>query len=218
MKRALERSGDENGYETHWGKAATFASEADVAFLDFCGPWSDSARRTVEACRHMKAVVVTLTSGHDIHTGATNLTERQLAYMVFLKLAFAGTAKGLQHVLRESNCKLLFKYRRPSGHAFVFLLTPVQGAFRFGPMTYQDRWALDPAKERKHYETTKRRKVERYQTDPEYRERIKQQVRAQKVRDRERWDADPEYRERRRKAGREYMARHRAKLQAEAEQ
>lgn len=60
MRRALAINGATGGYETAFGSAWRFAAAADAAFLDFCGHWSREVERTVRACRHMTALVVTL--------------------------------------------------------------------------------------------------------------------------------------------------------------
>jgi hypothetical protein len=47
----------------HWGNAAQYSHLADSAFYDFCCHWSSEVKRTLEASRHMKAIVVTLMLG-----------------------------------------------------------------------------------------------------------------------------------------------------------
>lgn len=58
--RAMQIAGEERGYQTARGSLREHAHAADAAFLDFCGHWSSEVERTVRACAHMKAVVVTL--------------------------------------------------------------------------------------------------------------------------------------------------------------
>jgi hypothetical protein len=119
-KRALEQTAAEDGYEARFGEAAKFAHEANVAFLDFCGPWSRGVRQTIEACRHMQAVVVTLVTDHDINTKATTQEERLVCYKELLKLAFAGSNT---QAIRRQPCRLLYRYKTSRGHpVLVFLL------------------------------------------------------------------------------------------------
>jgi hypothetical protein len=122
-RRALEITAAEDGYDARWGKVARFASEADVAFLDFCGPWSKETRRAVEACRHMKAVAVTLVPDHDISTGATSSLERVMAFQLFLKMAWAERPRW-EYMSSGGTVRRLTDYRRPSGPGvYVFLLS-----------------------------------------------------------------------------------------------
>lgn len=121
-RRALEYAAAEGGYEARWGKVAKYATEADVAFLDFCGPWSREVRKAVEACRHMKAVVVTLMPDHDMTTDATTVKERRVAYEAFLSLAFSGVAGQRTGAYRRRLCL----YRRPGNQSvFVHMVSKV---------------------------------------------------------------------------------------------
>jgi hypothetical protein len=138
-RRALELAGIEGGYETRWGSVAKFAHEADGALLDFCGPWSGETRRTIEACRHMKAVVVTLMADHDEASAATTRYERQVAYEAFLRVAF-----GLYPWRGHGQCRVLCRYRRTRGHpVWVFVVAP--SLLALGGLAQAEREALDPA-------------------------------------------------------------------------
>lgn len=121
-RRALEYTASEDGYEARWGHAAAFASEADGAYLDFCGPWTANVRRTVAACRHMKAVAVTLTPDHDFSTDATSMQEREMAYQLYLKMAWSDRPRW-EAVLARGHVRRLLDYRRARGYAvFLYLL------------------------------------------------------------------------------------------------
>ena len=122
-RRALEYTAAEDGYEARFGKAETFASEADGAYLDFCGPWTSNTRRTVNACRHMKAVAVTLTPDHDVSTDASISFERQMAYQLYLKMAWSTTPRW-SWLKGAGNVRRLLDYRRSGGFAvFLYLLS-----------------------------------------------------------------------------------------------
>jgi predicted Zn-ribbon and HTH transcriptional regulator len=126
-QESLRRSGEEGGYETAWGAARRYASTCDVAFLDFCGPPSEESLETVRACRHMKAIVVTFTTGHDIHTGAPSQELRERSYRVLLREAF-----GIGSTIRQpdrsrkrlgGSIMTLCRYRNKDGRlVLVFLL------------------------------------------------------------------------------------------------
>lgn len=199
-RRAFERAAEEGGYEGRWGDAADFAHEADVAFLDFCGPWSINVRKTVEACRHMKAVVVTLMAGHDINSGSTTEAERIVAYQAFLKLAFAGPKR--QDQVRQP-CRLLCKYKGRAGQpVYVFLLARTRLPIRH--LSHDERARLHPEK---RAEASARWK-ERYRSDPEF--RATQLARAKA--NRERRLAKPGARERTNANTRAWYARRKATL------
>lgn len=122
-RRALERTAEEDGYEARWGSVASVAHEADGAFLDFCGPWSKDTRAAVEACRHMKAVAVTLVPDHDGVTNASNGLERQMAYQLFLKMAWADRPRW-EYMNADGGVRRLTDYRRHKGPmVYVFLLS-----------------------------------------------------------------------------------------------
>lgn len=112
-RRALERCAHEGGYEARWGSAATHAHEADVALLDFCGPLVTTPIRTVEACRHMKAIVVKAMTDHDVLTGAVGQRYRRVMYEATLRVAFG-----------SHRCRRLCVYKRDGGQpVWVYLLT-----------------------------------------------------------------------------------------------
>lgn len=122
-RRAFETAAAEDGYEARWGSVAQFAHEADGAFLDFCGPWSKDARAAVEACRHMKAVAVTLVPDHDGVTNASNGLEREMAYQLFLKMAWAERPRW-EYMSANGQVRRLTDYRRHKGPmVYVFLLS-----------------------------------------------------------------------------------------------
>ena len=57
--RAIAICGEEGGYEGRYGDAVAYAERADAGFLDGHGHLSKPMLATLDACRHMKAVVVT---------------------------------------------------------------------------------------------------------------------------------------------------------------
>lgn len=143
-RRALEYAALEDGYEARFGKAETFASEADGAYLDFCGPWTASTRRAVQACRHMKAVVVTLTPDHDVSTDATSPLEREMAYQLFLKMAWSEKPRW-EAITSGGHVRRLLDYRRPRGYAvFVYLLA--RQHLKLPALTLADRLKTRPDK------------------------------------------------------------------------
>jgi hypothetical protein len=118
-QEALRRAGEDGGYDTYWGEAIDVAAGCDVAFLDFCGIPSADALRLVEACRHMKAVAVTFTTGHDHRTGAPSQRDRRDAYLAFLRKAYRTNGRG--HDAR-GQARVLCEYRNDQGRlVFVFL-------------------------------------------------------------------------------------------------
>jgi hypothetical protein len=126
-RRAFEMTAAEDGYEARWiprgGSIADIAAECDGAFLDFCGPWSKDARAAVEACRHMKAVAVTLVPDHDGVTNASNGLEREMAYQLFLKMAWAEKPRWA-YMNAGGQVRRLTDYRRHKGPmVYVFLLS-----------------------------------------------------------------------------------------------
>ena len=122
-RRALELAGAEGGYEVRFGKAERFAHEADGAYLDFCGPWTRWVRRTVAASRHMKCVAVTLTPDHDMSTDASSMLERQFAYQLYLKMAWAEKPRW-EAMNGAGGVRRLLDYRRERGFAvFLYLLS-----------------------------------------------------------------------------------------------
>lgn len=122
-RRALEYAAAEDGYEARVGNVQAFASEADGAYLDFCGPWSAGARRAVQACRHMKCVAVTLMPDHDLSTDASSRHEREMAYQLFLKMAWADKPRW-QAMQTGGGVRRLLDYRRERGYSvFLYLLS-----------------------------------------------------------------------------------------------
>lgn len=144
-RRALEYAAAEDGYEWRFGKRVVekTAAEADGAYLDFCGPWSASTRRAVEACRHMKAVAVTLTPDHDMSTDASSAIERQMAYQLFLKMAWAKSERWAM-LKGAGNVRRLIDYRRDRGFwVFVYLLSPTW--IKLSPLRRSDRVKTKPS-------------------------------------------------------------------------
>lgn len=171
-RRAHLRICEEIGVEPRWGHAHQFAAEADVAFLDFCGPWSADVRRAVEACQHMKAVAVTLMTDHDINTGATDQRERMLAYIAWLKNAYrpkeSKRVLGEGKTFRATPCKLIAHYKRSSGQpVWVFLLSAKY--VKIPHLTNKERYALHPEQYAADIARTTIRTRERWQSDPEWR-------------------------------------------------
>lgn len=144
-RRALEYAAREGGYTAGWGHVAKYAMSADGAFLDFCGPWSRGVRRSIEACRHMKAVVVTLMTDHDTTTDATSQSERRLAYEAYMRNAFR------QERDRPVYLRRLCSYKRETGQpVFVYLLSPER--LDIPKLTTTERYRLDPDQRRVAYE------------------------------------------------------------------
>jgi hypothetical protein len=192
-KRALEYAAAEGGYEARFGPADRFAAEADGAYLDFCGPWSASARRAVTACRHMKAVAVTLTPDHDTNSGATSNLERNLAYQLFLKMCWADRPRW-EYMHGGGHVRRLLDYRRGRGFSvYVYLLS--HAAIKLSELKLSDRlktrpdwrdrvnarkraWyqAKSPEERQTIYQRKLSRSVEyqrmRYQTDPAFRAKV----------------------------------------------
>lgn len=148
-RRALEYAAREGGYEARWGSVETFASEADGAYLDFCGPWSVGARRAVTASRHMKAVAVTLTPDHDLASGAASSHERQMAYQLFLKMAWSERPRWEYMSSGGGTVRRLLDYRRSRGYS-VFLYLLSHGAIRIPPMKLSDREKTRPDMRERH--------------------------------------------------------------------
>lgn len=121
-RRALQYAAEAGGYEWRWGDVSRYLHEADGALLDFHGPWASDKRRIVNAARHMTAVVVVLVPSHDVSADASSAHERQMAYQLFLKMAWAErprwrSMQGGGHVRR------LTDYHEDQGrHVFVYLL------------------------------------------------------------------------------------------------
>lgn len=188
-RRALEYAAAEDGYEARFGKAEHFAAEADGAYLDFCGPWSAAARRAVSACRHMKAVAVTLTPDHDLTTDATSPFERQMAYQLFLKMAWSSKPRW-EAMASSGHVRRFLDYRRARGY-YVFLYLLSRSFLNVPSLKASDREKTNPemharhlAVKRKHYHglsperklawgvRTRENAKRRYHNDPVYRSRI----------------------------------------------
>lgn len=147
-RRALELAGAAGGYEVRWGKAEKFAHEADGAYLDFCGPWSGAARRAVAACRHMTAVMVTLTPDHDISTDASSMLERQMAYQLFLKMAWSKKPRW-EYMHGTGGVRRMPDYRRAGGFG-VFLYLLSHKPIRLPYMKMSDREKMRPDMHQRH--------------------------------------------------------------------
>lgn len=121
-RRALMVAAEEGGYEWRWGDVADHLAEGDGAFLDFHGPWSRAVRASVQASRHMTAVVVTLMPDHDFLTDATSALERQMAYQVFLKMSWAERPNWVS-ITTNGHVRRLIDYHGDHGQRVtVFLL------------------------------------------------------------------------------------------------
>jgi hypothetical protein len=192
-RRALEYAAAEGGYEARFGKAEKFAAEADGAYLDFCGPWSRPARRAVTACRHMLAVAVTLTPDHDITTDATSMLERQMAYQLYLKMAWSEKPRW-EFMNGAGGVRRLLDYRRSGGFG-VFLYLLSRTWIKLPPMKLSDREKTRPDMHQRHlaikrawyhrkspdekrrYNSRKREHEAKKMADPEYRARHLMQFR-----------------------------------------
>lgn len=188
-RRAHQRICNDLGVESRWGKAHRFASEADCAFLDFCGPWCESTRLAVAACQHMKAVAITLTTGHDIYTQATTQRERQLAYISWLKDAYRPKTgrqiRGVGRMQRQVPNRILVEYRTDSGHpVWVFFLAEKAVAVRH--LSHEERRSLDPNRYEQQYLRRRVSDKARWHSDPEWREQRKAYLRDWKRANRER--------------------------------
>lgn len=148
-RRALEYAAAEGGYEARFGKAETFASEADGAYLDFCGPWTSNTRRAVTACRHMKCVAVTLTPDHDISSDASSTHERQMAYQLFLKMAWSDKPVWQFMQGGGGTVRRLLDYRRQRGLA-VFLYLLSHKWISIPPVGFRAREKTRPDMHRRH--------------------------------------------------------------------
>lgn len=209
-RRALTNAASEGGYEARWGKAAKVAAEADCALLDFCGPWSKEVYRTIAACRHMKAIVVTLMTDHDIATDATDQAVRRVMYEAAMRLATMAPSRkthgGLWRNTGWHSTRLLCTYRRTGRQpVWLFLLAPHR--IRTGPTHRQLIDADAYATAQRHAADSARR---RRQSDPA----IQAHRSAQSLAYYHRMKLDPEWLAIINAKRREY----RAKRRAEAEQ
>lgn len=139
---AHAQDGIDGGFPTFWGDfedAVRAYPEADGAFLDFHGPWSEAARSCVMAARNMKAVVITLMPDHDMRTGATTNHERRLAYQLYLRMARTGMTKPTwDAIARCGGARVLIDYENASGkYICVYLLS--RGAVHLPPVNISDR-------------------------------------------------------------------------------
>ena len=185
-RRALEYAGAEGGYEVRFGKAERFAAEADGAYLDFCGPWSKHTRRTVAACRHMKAVAVTLTPDHDMSTDASSMHERQMAYQLFLKMSWADRPVW-EYMQGQGTVRRLLDYRRAGGFG-VYLYLLSRKRIKLTPMKMSDREKTRPDMHQRHLEI---KRDYWHRLSPE-----KRQQRGKRVRElhKLKYHTDPEFR------------------------
>jgi len=144
-RHAHQVAGWEGGYETFWGTVAEAIAafpEIDGAYLDFCGPWSSSARDAVSACRMMKCIAVTLIPGHDVSTGALDATEREMAYQLYLKMAWADSPRWAA-ILGQGHCRRLLDYRVPGGQ-IVFLYLLGHRHIKLPALTFAERAQTKP--------------------------------------------------------------------------
>jgi hypothetical protein len=92
-RRALEWDAAERGFEAGWPSVTAYADKCDVAILDFCGGLGKENRDAIRACAHCKAVVVTLTTGHDIVTAAVakdlSQEDRRVMFEALMHRTFA---------------------------------------------------------------------------------------------------------------------------------
>lgn len=194
-RRAHETICAELGVDGRWGHAHQYAAEADVAFLDFCGPWSEATRLAIEASRHMKAIAVTLTTGHDIYSSATTQRERQLAYMTWLKDAWRPAIQkkpmpGQGRAFRNANCRILAEYRTDAGHpVWVFLLSTRR--LPIPHLSAMERSALHPERKEEYNRRGIERKRHLWREDLEWRAKRQAYLREWKAARR----ADPVLRE-----------------------
>jgi len=117
-------SGQEGGYETFWGEvweAVAAYPEATGAFLDFCGPWTATTKRAVEACRAMDAVLVTLVPVHDEETSGWTPLEREMSYQLVLKMAWAERPRWAM-IVGIGSVRRLLDYRNPGRVAVLLYL------------------------------------------------------------------------------------------------
>jgi hypothetical protein len=121
-RRALQYAAASGGYEWRWGDVRRFLGEADGALLDFHGPWAKDKRLIVSAARHMTAVVVVLVPSHDVSADASSAHERQMAYQLFLKMAWADRPRW-QAITAGGHVRRLTDYHEDQGrHVFVYLM------------------------------------------------------------------------------------------------
>lgn len=121
-RRALKYAAEAAGYEWRWGNVARFLSEGDGALLDFHGPWGKDKRLIVSAARPMTAVVVVLVPSHDTSSDASSAHERQMAYQLFLKMAWADRPRW-EAITASGHVRRLTDYHEDQGrHVFVYLL------------------------------------------------------------------------------------------------
>lgn len=121
-RRALQYAAAAGGYEWRWGDVGRYLHEADGALLDFHGPWAGDKRRIVSAARHMTAIVVVLVPSHDVSADASSAHERQMAYQLFLKMAWADKPRW-EAIQAGGHVRRLTDYHEDQGrHVFVYLL------------------------------------------------------------------------------------------------
>lgn len=176
-RRAFDLDAIEAGFTPFWGtaeEALTVFPDIDAAFLDYCGPWSRPARETIHAARHLKIVAVTLMPHHDIGTGATSIQERQLAYQLFLKMAWAKAPRW--GYMSSSGCRILTDYDTAKRQrATVYLLG---ASVRLKPMDINERSQM-----REDIDVARRSYKKEWYHRPENRERVIAKAKAVKRRD-----------------------------------
>lgn len=150
-RRALAVAGTEGGYQTFWGSpqdALAAFPEIDGAYLDFCGPWTPSTRSAVIASRSLRCIAVTLAPDHDTSTGASNAHERQMAYQLFLKMAWADRPRW-ESMTAGGHVRRLLDYRRPTGiSVFLYLLS--HESVSIPSLTLAERHSTRPDKRKEH--------------------------------------------------------------------
>ncbi len=218
-RQALATLSAHDGYDEAWGDAIDYAQRCDAAFLDFMGHWSPEVKRTLMACRHMKAVAVTLMPERT-PLGRLDEEDWEIAYRGFLENAL------------QMKVRWWYAYRRneKNQRATVFFLRPEkQGRPKLGPRTCMDcptSLRGMPAQTRRCPECRKARartRLRNGQTPGEYGRRYRARE-AERRRNRgpiekahvaqqqrERYANDPEYRERMKANA---LAQHRRKKMA----
>jgi hypothetical protein len=189
IKRALTIKAEVGGYRSAWGSAAKYAPECDAAWIDFMGHLCGDTIRILRACRHMKALAITLMPAR--MAGVQNLPIDTWAAMYRAAIEYH-TGMKMRHMVR--------RYRREGGQWALVLWMQIPR-----PEVRPD------SPERKTARRTARRRA--LWIDPESRERAQRRVRMTDPEHRERrnaweraWMADPKHRERRNALRRARMA------------
>ena len=179
-RRALAVAGEAGGYRTGWGKAQKYASECDGAFLDFMGQLCGEYVRTMEACRPMKSVVVTLMP--------ERLDGMRLLPLPYWTVAYrAAVERALGMKVRHVR-----QYRRPGGQWVLVMVARrsyrVEACHQLAEARKRATAKVaDPvvaaAYRAKKAEYMRQYRRRRYWTDPEFRARILADRASQKGRD-----------------------------------